>query len=282
MSRSGPLGPLRSRVAGFARRLGVARQAEGEAFLTSGRWQAYAHRGDRSGRPPGNRWSSYASAVEAGYDHIETDVHLSADGVLVTFHDEVLDDETTGAGRIADHDWAHLQTLRYRTDGGVADEGLVRFADALEHWPTLRWNVDAKQPETVGPLLELLDVAGATDRVLVTSFDWRTVTRLRRRAAPETCTGLSMVEIAAARLAVWLRLPLPPLADAAQVPARHGRITVVDEAFVRACHRARMAVHVWTIDDPAEVRRLFDLGVDAIMTDEPTAPRDVLRERGRW
>ena len=70
--------------------------------------------------------------------------------------------------------------------------------------------------------------------------------------------------------------------NAAQVPTKEGPITVVDERFVRKAHALGIKVHVWTIDDPNEMRRLLDLGVDGIMTDRPLVLRTVFEERGLW
>jgi glycerophosphoryl diester phosphodiesterase len=57
---------------------------------------------------------------------------------------------------------------------------------------------------------------------------------------------------------------------------------VVNQRFVRAAHGRGIAVHVWTIDDPVEMHRLLDLGVDGIMTDRPDVLRAVLTERNEW
>ena len=106
--------------------------------------------------------------------------------------------------------------------------------------------------------------------------------RIRQKAGPDIATGLSRPELAVARLASWARLPMPRLGDAAQVPTEHKGVTVVDQKFVRTCHDAGIAVHVWTIDDSAEMHRLLDLGVDGLITDHPARLRSVLEERGEW
>ncbi len=257
-------------------------QIEPRPYLALGHANALAHRGDRAGFPPGNRASAIQSAVDLGFDHIETDVRLSADGELVLFHDDHLDDQTTGSGRVQDQRWTELEQLRYRHQGEVLDEGLLRLSDALERWPQLHWNIDAKTGDVIEPLIETVLWARAATRVLITSFSLRNVRRIRRLAPSGVCTGLSRTEIALVRLAAWLRLPVPRLGDAAQVPVRHRNVTVVDRRFVDTCHRAGIAVHVWTVDDPAEMHRLLDLGVDALITDHPAALRDVLEARSAW
>jgi len=70
--------------------------------------------------------------------------------------------------------------------------------------------------------------------------------------------------------------------QAAQVPVRQGPVVMVTSKLVQAAHRRRLHVHVWTIDDPAEMERLLDLGVDGIMTDRPAELKRVLEARGEW
>lgn len=73
-----------------------------------------------------------------------------------------------------------------------------------------------------------------------------------------------------------------PGAYAAQVPHKQGPLTITDRKFVDEAHESGLKVHVWTIDDPAEMHQLFDLGVDGIMTDRPQVLKDVMIERGIW
>jgi glycerophosphoryl diester phosphodiesterase len=250
-------------------------------FLTEGRVHAFAHRGDSAEHPPGNRWSAFASAVDVGFDHIESDAHLTSDGEVVLFHDDRLDDETTAAGELADATWQELRDVRYTADGEVGDEGPMRLADALEQWPDAFWNLDAKHDRVVGPLVETVVRAGATDRVLLTAFSWRRLCRLRR-LGEGLATGHSATELFVLRVLAWMRIPLPRVGDAVQLPECWKGLTVVDERFVDACHRAGIAVHVWTINEPDDMDRMFDLGVDAVMTDQPRVLRDVLKRRGVW
>jgi glycerophosphoryl diester phosphodiesterase len=134
------------------------------------------------------------------------------------------------------------------------------------------------------PTVEAVRRAGAGDRVLLASFSDTRLARLRRLAGPAVATSLGMRGVAALRLSSLTRAPLrlPPSAVAAQVPVRHGPVRVVDRTFITHAHRRGLQVHVWTIDDPAEMHRLLDLGVDGIMTDRLDALRDVCRARGVW
>jgi glycerophosphoryl diester phosphodiesterase len=120
--------------------------------------------------------------------------------------------------------------------------------------------------------------------VLLASFSDARLTRLRALAGPKVATSMGMRAVAALRLASLTRTPLrlPPSAVAAQVPTHHNRIRVVDRTFVGHAHRLGLQVHVWTIDDPAEMTRLLDLGVDGLMTDRPELLRDLMQARGIW
>ena len=93
-------------------------------------------------------------------------------------------------------------------------------------------------------------------------------------------------DVAKLRLGTWLRRPPRPRGEAApliaQVPVKQGPIPIVTQSFVQGAHDANLQVHVWTIDDPAEMHRLLDLGVDGIMTDEVITLRDVIQARGQW
>ncbi len=85
------------------------------------------------------------------------------------------------------------------------------------------------------------------------------------------------------QVAAWrFGLPIPWGGQAAQVPVEQGPLTLVNERTVERAHRRGLQVHVWTIDDPAEMRRLLDIGVDGLMTDRPAVLKDVLTERGQW
>lgn len=227
---------------------------------------------------------AFAAAVELGFRYLETDVHLTADGVLVAFHDASLDRVTDRTGRIAEMTWDEV--ARATVTGGAASSGatgsIARMADLLEAFPDARFNIDPKADASVEPLAELITAAGAADRVCVGAFSDRRVARVRALVGDELCTGLGPRAVTRLRLAS-LGLPVGrPDGDCAQVPPSLRGVPVVDRRLVDTAHRLGLQVHVWTIDDPAEMHRLCDLGVDGIMTDRPAVLRDVLQARGVW
>jgi glycerophosphoryl diester phosphodiesterase len=236
----------------------------------------FAHRGG-AGDWPENSMVAFERAVSLGYRYVETDVHATADGVLVAFHDDRLDRVTDRSGLIAGLTWSEVQ--RARIDG---TEPIPLLEDLLGAWPTLRINIDPKADRSVEPLVSVLRRTNAVERVCVGAFSDRRIARIKGLLGPGLCTAMGPRTVARLR-AASSGLPAGRFtADCAQVPATAGRVTIVDERFVRTAHRHGVAVHVWTIDDEAEMDRLLDLGVDGIMTDRPGALRTVLDRRGEW
>jgi len=237
---------------------------------------AFAHRGGAEEHPE-NSLAAFRHAVSLGYRYLETDVHLTADGAVLAFHDDTLDRVTDRTGRIADLSAAEVAKARI---GGK--EPIPTLDALLEEFPDARLNIDPKGDPVVEPLAGVLERHGALDRVCVGSFSDRRLRRLRRLLGDRLCTSAGPIATATFRLAS-LGLPVPRgTHDCLQVPVRQSGIPVVDHRFVALARRRGLKVHVWTIDEPDEMHRLLDLGVDGLMTDRPTVLRDVLRERGAW
>jgi glycerophosphoryl diester phosphodiesterase len=236
----------------------------------------FAHRGG-AGDWPENSMLAFEHAVGLGYRYVETDVHVTSDGVLVAFHDDVLDRVTDRRGVIAELPWSDVS--RARIDGR---EPIVQFEDLLGAWPDVRVNVDPKHDRSVLPLVEAIDRAGAHDRVCVGAFSDRRLARVRKLTGGRVCTSMGPADVARLRVAST-GVPTGRFAAAcAQVPARAAGRALVDRRFVEAAHRRSLPVHVWTVDDPAEMTRLLDLGVDGLMTDRPAVLKEVLTARNQW
>ena len=236
---------------------------------------AFAHRGGACDWPE-NTMRAFANAVDLGYRYVETDVHVTADGAVVAFHDDSLDRLTDQQGRIADLEW---ETVRAARIGG---EPIPLLEDLLATWPELRVNIDAKHDAVVRPLLYVIDRMEAHDRVCIASFSDRRLVGVRRLSRGRICTAAGPRTIARLRMAGY-GAPTGAIAAACtQVPLNYGRVRVVDARFVAAAHRRAIPVHVWTIDDAGEMARLLDLGVDGIMTDRPLVLKEVLERRGQW
>ena len=240
---------------------------------------AFAHRGGAADGDE-NSMAAFGRSIAAGYRYLETDVHATSDGVAVVFHDDTLDRIFGRSGRIEDLTWTDVCSLR------AGGESVVpQLIDLLDAWPDVRLNIDMKHDSAVDPTVEALWKCNARDRVLLASFSDRRIRWARQLCGPRQATSLGQREVAALRFGAWYGRGLAgfvPGVAAVQVPHRYARIRVVDAKFVRHAHRLGLQVHVWTIDEPAEMHELLDLGVDGIMTDRIEVLRDVLKERGSW
>ena len=243
-------------------------------FAGSGTPRVLAHRGlvttaMASDGVVENSFAAIAQAHAVGVRYVESDCHLTRDGVAVLFHDDDLTRVTGDPRAIADVEVRELERLM------APRGGLATLRQTLESFPSLRFNLDVKAAAAAVPVGR--DIAEHGGRVLVTSFSDQ-----RRRAAlaaaevlsaevrPATSAGTATVARLLAAVSLGstraVRRVLAGI-DAIQIPERHGRFRVLTPRLVRAVHTAGVEVHVWTVNDPREMRRLAALGVDGIVTD---------------
>ncbi|GAA3771349.1 glycerophosphodiester phosphodiesterase [Microbacterium kribbense] len=227
-----------------------------------------------------NSFAAVAEAHAAGAGYVESDCHLSVDGVVVLFHDDTLTRVTGDPRPIAEVTTAELEDL-------MADRGgLITLEQALDAFPTLCFNLDVKAPGAAADAGRL--VAPHADRVLLTSFsDARRRTALAAAAAaggtPATSGGSGTIARAVAAAALRSdRLLARALAgiDALQVPERHNGMRILTPRLLAAAHRHGVEVHVWTIDEPADMTRLLDMGVDGLVTDRADIALSLVAGRG--
>lgn len=263
----------------------MGRPVTGYAYLDDvpGGVIAMAHRGGAA-HPAllglENTLKAFQHAAALGYRYLETDVHATRDGELIAFHDAVLDRVTDATGTIADLDAATVARARI---GGV--EPIPRLADLLEALPEHRFNIDLKADGAVEPLARLLAATRAEERVCVGAFGLDRLNRFRRLTRGRVPTSAAPVEVAS-----FVTCPAGRLARALtrgrvavlQVPHRRRGLPIVTRTLVRTAHSAGAQVHVWTVDDPAEMVALLDLGVDGLITDRTDLLKDVLTDRGFW
>lgn len=246
-----------------------------------------AHRGGTL-YPPNlgieNSLRAFRHAAELGYRHLETDVHATADGQVVAFHDPRLDRVTDATGAVAELPYAAVAEARI---GGT--EPIPTLVELLEELPDAALNIDIKADAALEPTLDILRRMGALDRVCLASFSDKRIRTVRRMLGGQVATSAGQREITRFKLAPsfvarWLHTDAPAL----QVPARHpirGReVAIVTPGFVDVAHRLGKHVHVWfhgwDTESADELHRLLDLGVDGIVSDRIDVLAEVLAERG--
>ena len=252
-------------------------RADRHPYLRSPGPIPFAHRGGALDAPE-NTIEAFEESYALGYRWMETDVHLSADGVLVSFHDPDLDRVTDRSGRIADLTWEEIRTASVEGSGTIPT-----MAELFERIPDARFNIDAKAAASLEPLVQLIIDNGYEDRACVGSFFDNRLLKAQRLGGPGLCTSAGSVAVVARRiLPVQIARRLHPGAKALQVPARVRGLPFVDRSYVVRAHAEGIDVHVWTVDEPDEMHRLLDMDVDGIMTDRPRVLKDVFVERGLW
>lgn len=247
--------------------------------------------------------AAFEGAVALGYRHLETDVQATSDGVLAVFHDDELAPTSDRAGRISDMTWSEVSRAR------VYGEPIPRLEELLDAFDDVRISIDPKTDAAVEPLIEALERPGVLERVCIGSFSDERLERVDEAHGDAVCLSFSPREIARLRVMSLTGLTVRPRRSArrarlrgsarpaspprtrrerafrgriASIPLRQGLIPLATRRLVDYAHRAGLAVHVWTIDDPVEMNRLLDINVDGIMTDEPKVLLEVLADRGAW
>lgn len=228
----------------------------------------FAHRGgSRIG--PENTITAFDRGLSAGADALELDVHLSRDGIVVVHHDAHLD-RTTGAQGV----------LKERTAAELADLDVPTLREVLARYPTTGIIIELKErgPLLAGAVVEEVRRANAIGRVCLGSFSV-TALRAARAAAPDIMTSGARFEVRMALYRSWCGLsPGRVSYQAFQVPETSGRTRVVSPRFVELAHKSGIAVQVWTVDEPQDIRRLLDWGVDGIISDRPDVAADVVKD----
>lgn len=227
--------------------------------------RAFTHRGVRTGLEE-NTLIAFQRAVDLGVDHLESDVHASADGTVYLFHDETLDRVTDTSGRFSDYSDAQLAEVR------AGGQPLCTLDTLLDAFPHALLNLDVKDEHVIGPLAELIERRRAHGSIALAAFD------TKRSAAVAALLSEPVKRSPGQRdmVLIWLcahlfgRVPRRLIRDfwAVQVPLKQGPVPVATRRFVRAVQRAGAQVHVWVVNDEPTMRLLVERGVDAIMSDD--------------
>lgn len=212
-----------------------------------------------------NTLPAFHAAVAAGAGYLESDIHATSDSIAVLFHDDTLERDFGVAARIEELTAAELRRL---TD---ARAHIPTLEEAITSLPGVRWNLDVKTRQAIGPTIATLRRSGARDRVLIASFSgsrsagvaraFPGIARspgVLRMALVLCCARLGLVRLGRALLGGFTAL---------QIPRVMAGVTLVSPALVRRYRRMGVEVHVWTVNEEEEMRELIAMGVDGLVTD---------------
>lgn len=261
------------------------------AFFTGAKPRLFAHRG-ASGEAPENTVAAFRRAVESGATYVELDVHASRDGQVVVMHDDTLERMTNGQGRVWDYTLAELQRFdagyRFSPDGGYTfpfrATGVIipTLAEVLRGFPSLKLTVEIKQtePAIAEQVIAVVRECERAGEVILASEHDRVLAQVRP-LAPEIATSFAYGEVVdfMQRVATGQLTGYEPPGQALQIPAEFQGVPLVTAETVVAAHALGCEMHVWTVNEPREIERLLDLGVDGIMSDFPGRLLAVARRR---
>ena len=247
-----------------------------------------AHQGG-DGLWPGNTMFAFEQAAKLGVDVLEMDLHITKDGVLVLMHDETVDRTTDGTGLVEEMGLAELKGLDAGYDWSPDDgdtypyrgQGITvpTLEEVFRAFPEYRMTIEIKKTEgsMAAPFCDLIRAYGMQDQVLVASFHDERMEEFRQ-VCPEVATSSARQETTVFVLMskAFLGRLYSPAFYALQVPEESSNITVMTAQFVRAAHERNLEVEPWTIDDPEQMQRYIDWGVDGIITDRPDLMLEIL------
>jgi len=262
------------------------------AALAGHRPLTFAHRGG-AGLWPENTLEAFRGAIALGCSHLETDLRLSRDGQIVLFHDPTLERTTDGIGDVSSHTLDQLRRLdagyRFSPHGrGFPRRGqglqIPTFAELVAAAPGVSFNVEIKErghPDLPEALWEFIQRHEIADRIVVAAEHHSLLESFRELSEERIATSATKRECLKFWLASGLGLSsgLAIRYQALQIPVSVSGWRFLTPRLLQAAHRLGIAVHVWTIDEPAEMTRLLDLGVDGIMSDYPDRLLEVVRTR---
>lgn len=261
-------------------------------FFDLPRPHLFGHRG-ASGECPENTQAAFERAVTQGVPYLETDCHATADGEIALFHDADLERTTDGSGPIRALSWSELQRLdagyRFTSDGGASfpwrGKGVrvPRLVEVLRAFPDIRLNIEIKQadPPIAAEVLRLIRESDAERRVLLAAEDDAIMDSIHA-LEPGTAIGSSTADAIAFGRALLEERSAEhrPRGHALQIPPELMGEPIVTRKSVDAAHAIGLVVHVWTINEPAEMLRLLELGVDGLMSDHPARLVQAAARRG--
>lgn len=249
-----------------------------------------AHRGGADLKPE-NTFEAFDHAVELQVDVLEIDVRTTSDGEFVVIHDSTVDRTTNGTGKVIELSLADVKRLdaafRFTRDGGLmfpyrgTGVTVPTLSETLERYSGKNINIELKQVsgEKASELCEMLRTRIEPTKTVIASGSGEFLYPFRE-ACPEYTTSATFTEVLdfLTRYKLGVVASYSPSMKLLQIPAGFRYLTILDPGFASAAKSKGLGIHVWTINDENEMRRLIRLGVDGIVTDKPDLLIKVINE----
>lgn len=233
-----------------------------------------AHRGF-AGIYPENTMRAFIGAVKAGCDGIETDVHMTKDGVLVICHDETIDRTTNGTGYINSYNYSDLSKF----DAGIkcgqefSEEKIPTLDDLFDFVKDkdLLINIELKNniinyDGMEEKVIEKIYQYNLKDNVILSSFNHYSMLKVKEIDSDIKTGLLYMAGI----------FNVHEYAKRCKADAIHPiYLSVLDENIVKEIHRGGIAINAWTVNEESDMKKLIDLGIDGIITNYPNKLNEI-------
>lgn len=222
-----------------------------------------------------NTLGAFRAAIDAGATALELDVHLSADGQIVVFHDEDLSRVWKTSAKVRE------LTVRQLTQVGDGENVIPTLQQVIDHFPGIFLNIDVKVIEAAKPLAQIIEANQIHSRVRVASFSRkRRLAAVRELSLPvaQSAAGVEVFLLLGLFRLGWVKLArlLVKDMDAVQIPMHFGKLDLADSRFISWLKELELKVHFWSINDPATMKELVAKGASGIVTDRCDVARATL------
>ena len=265
-----------------------------------------AHRGGR-GIAPENTLFAFETSEQLGVDVLEMDIHLTKDHEIVVIHDDTIDRTTNGEGAVSeislkklkgfdaayyfspDSDYNNPRDFELREKVEDTNEiypyrgkgiTIPTLYDVFSKFPIKRMIIEIKpnKGDIIEPFCDLISDFHKEDQIIVGSFHGDILDQFRN-TCPGIATSASPGEVLRFFFSdkIFLAGTISPDYIALQIPPGMKKrlfgilpkFAVTTSSLVDSAHQKRLIVQVWTVNDPDEMKKMIELGVDGIMTDYP-------------
>ncbi|MFJ5758654.1 glycerophosphodiester phosphodiesterase [Neobacillus sp. NPDC093182] len=273
------------------------KQIKQKSFFNHNRPLVIAHQGGEL-LAPSNTMASFENAANMRVDVLETDIHITKDGHLVTIHDPSVDRTTNGKGNVADLTLAELQALDAgyhfkNLDGSYSFRGkgvyIPTVEELFQRFDDMKIEIEIKDdnpPERIeeiaSKLWKLIEKYQMEEKIIIGSFDQKILQTFEKYAKGRVAITAGRQEVKSFVVfhKFFLRNLYVPKVDAFQIPVEDSGFDLTDQRLIDGAHRLGMKIHYWTIDDPKTMEKLIDAGADGILTNRPDLLLKLLEEKG--